>query len=203
MYTLLLYSNAPRRETVVREGMSVCEDRVIGSTLQSDGTKIAECITVTPFSSECSEFRQVYSSSHFIITTSHDQFSWFIIILELECTFTKSNGRQFRQVYSSFSLQSIHSQTLHENKHGMHHHQTGVISNWASLFIISFFQNHSSIPMKHARNCNYLHSLLPFQSLPKKAHSQSHTQRNYWRNNNQSSVLSISHNPSSRNDCSV
>ena len=59
--------------TVVREGMSVCEDRVLGSTLQSDDTRIAECITVTPFSSECCEFGQVYSSLHFIITTSHDQ----------------------------------------------------------------------------------------------------------------------------------
>ena len=32
------------RETVVREGMSVCEDRVIGSTLQSDVTHIHECM---------------------------------------------------------------------------------------------------------------------------------------------------------------
>ena len=31
------------RETVVREGMSACEGRVIGSTLQGDGTRIAEC----------------------------------------------------------------------------------------------------------------------------------------------------------------
>ena len=61
------------RVTVVREGMSVCEDRVIRSTLQSDVTRIAECHT--PNTSECSEFRQVYSSLHFIIITSHDQFS--------------------------------------------------------------------------------------------------------------------------------
>ena len=40
------------RETVVREGMSVCEDRVIGNTLQSDDTRITECGTVVPFSSE-------------------------------------------------------------------------------------------------------------------------------------------------------
>ena len=60
---------------MVREGMSACEDRVIGSTLQSDGMRITECTTVFSFSSECSEFRQVYSSVHFIITTSHDQFS--------------------------------------------------------------------------------------------------------------------------------
>ena len=44
------------RRTVVREGMSVCEDEVIGNTLQSDDTRIAECITVLS-SSECSEFR--------------------------------------------------------------------------------------------------------------------------------------------------
>ena len=30
------------RVTVVREGMSVCEDRVIGNTLQSDGTRTVE-----------------------------------------------------------------------------------------------------------------------------------------------------------------
>ena len=30
------------RVTVVREGMSVCEDRVIGNTLQSDGTRVVE-----------------------------------------------------------------------------------------------------------------------------------------------------------------
>ena len=62
------------RVTVVREGMSACEDRVIGNTLQSDGTRIEECTTVLSIS-ECSEFRQVYSSLHFIITTSHDQFT--------------------------------------------------------------------------------------------------------------------------------
>ena len=61
------------RVTVVREGMSVCEGRVDGSTLQRDGTRIKECNTVF-VSSECCEFRQVYSSVHFIITTSHDQF---------------------------------------------------------------------------------------------------------------------------------
>ena len=37
---------------MVREGMSVCEDRMIGSTLQSDGTRILECVTVISFSSE-------------------------------------------------------------------------------------------------------------------------------------------------------
>ena len=37
---------------MVREGMSVDEDRMIGNTLQNDGTRIEECTTVTPFSSE-------------------------------------------------------------------------------------------------------------------------------------------------------
>ena len=68
-----------KRVTVVREGMSVCEDRVIGNTLQSDATRKAECMTAiyTPIvcSRECSEFRQVYSSFLFIIITSHYQFS--------------------------------------------------------------------------------------------------------------------------------
>ena len=40
------------RVTVVREGMSVGEDRGIGNTLQSDETRIAECITEIPFSCE-------------------------------------------------------------------------------------------------------------------------------------------------------
>ena len=77
VWTALLRLNAYPlvRVTVVREGMSDCEDRVIGSTLQSDGTRILECTTGFPFSSERSEFRQVYSSIHFIITTSHYQFS--------------------------------------------------------------------------------------------------------------------------------
>ena len=39
------------RRTVVREGMSVCEDRGIRNTLQSDDTRIEECVTVS-FSSE-------------------------------------------------------------------------------------------------------------------------------------------------------
>ena len=61
--------------TVLREDMPVCEDRVKGNTLQSDGTRIDECPTAIPFSSEGCEFRQVYSLVHFIITTSHYQFS--------------------------------------------------------------------------------------------------------------------------------
>ena len=142
------------RVTVVRDGMSVCEGRTKGNTLQSDDMRIAECITVvnTVFNgSEGCESRQVYSSLHFIITTSHDQFTRFII-LETECKPTMLNGSQFRQVYISFSLQTIHSQTLHENKHRMHTHQTEVISNRANLLITSFFQNHSSIPRKNNRN---------------------------------------------------
>ena len=77
VWTVFLYLKdlSLLRVTVVREGMSVCEGRVMGNTLQSDGTRILECATVISFSSECSEFRQVYSSHHFIITTSHDQFS--------------------------------------------------------------------------------------------------------------------------------
>ena len=90
VWTVFLYLKdlSLLRVTVVREGMSVCEGRVMGNTLQSDGTRILECATVISFSSECSEFRQVYSSHHFIITTSHDQFTRFII-LEQERILTK------------------------------------------------------------------------------------------------------------------
>ena len=79
--------------------MSVCEDRVIGNTLQCDVKRVMECLAVTFNGSECSEFRQVYSSFHFIITTSHDQFSGSFMLIETECMLAKSNGSQFRQVY--------------------------------------------------------------------------------------------------------
>ena len=49
---LHLKAHALSRVTVVREGMSVSEDRVIGNTLQSDGTRTEECETAPPFSSE-------------------------------------------------------------------------------------------------------------------------------------------------------
>ena len=41
-----------RRITVLREGMSVGENRMTGNTLQSDDMGIAERSTVIPFSSE-------------------------------------------------------------------------------------------------------------------------------------------------------
>ena len=74
MVILLKKVKSLSRVTVMREGMSVGENGVIRGTLHSDGTRIAECTTVS-FSSECCEFRQVYSSFHSIITTSHYQFT--------------------------------------------------------------------------------------------------------------------------------
>ena len=50
-----------RRVTVVREGMSVGEGRVIGNTLKSDDTRRVECVTIVTFSSEYCKFGQVYS----------------------------------------------------------------------------------------------------------------------------------------------
>ena len=47
------------RVTVVREGMSIGEDRNNGTTLQSDGTRTEECAAEYPFSSERGEFGQV------------------------------------------------------------------------------------------------------------------------------------------------
>ena len=46
---------------------------------------------------------------------------------------------------------------------------------WANLFIIIIFENHSSIPMKHDRNCNSCYLHLQSQPLPKKEQYQSHT----------------------------
>ena len=60
---------------MVMEGKSSCNSKTEEPTLKSDVMRMKECTTVLPFSSECSEFRQVYSSLHLIITTSHDQFS--------------------------------------------------------------------------------------------------------------------------------
>ena len=58
VWTVFLFLKARplSRVTVVREGMSVCEDRVIGNTLQSDDTRTVECVTVLSISSEHSEF---------------------------------------------------------------------------------------------------------------------------------------------------
>ena len=97
MVFLCLNARSLSRTTAVREGMSISEVRGRGNTFQSDDTRITEWSAVFG-SSEWSEFRQVYSSFHFIIITSHDQFSWIFIVLETECTITKSNGSQFRQI---------------------------------------------------------------------------------------------------------
>ena len=53
VWMVVLYSKACSlsRVTVVRVGMSVREERMIGNTLQSDDAREAECITA--FSSEC------------------------------------------------------------------------------------------------------------------------------------------------------
>lgn len=70
-----------------------------------------------------------------ITVTSHDQRSIVVIDIKSEGTLSTLNGGQFRQVYSSFSLQSIHSQSQRENNHGMNHHQTGRIATQPSLFV--------------------------------------------------------------------
>ena len=47
--TGILVQRAVDRATVVRESMSACEDGIMRSTLQSDGTRKLECTTVSPF----------------------------------------------------------------------------------------------------------------------------------------------------------
>ena len=81
---------------MVREGMSVGEDGVIGKTLQRDDTRIVECVTAIG-SREGNEFRQVYSSLRLCITTAHDQFSR-VLIAEHEYIFTQLYGGQFWQI---------------------------------------------------------------------------------------------------------
>ena len=97
-------------------------------------------------------------------------------------------------------FQTNHSQMQHNNNERMNVYQTEEISNWASLFIISFHQKHYSMPRKHDRSSHSLYSNLPFQSLPEKGDGQSHTRNNQRRTRSQSSIPSISHNPSSRID---
>ena len=120
----------------------------------NDGTRKLECTVFPSVVSEVSlgkSIHQFISSSPLRMINSVE-----IITMNQNACLTKLNGSQFRQVYSSLSLQYIHSQIQHENNSRMQTHQTEVISNWASLFITSFFDNHSSIPMKHDRSCNYL-----------------------------------------------
>ena len=76
VWTLFFFAKAfdMQRDTIETAGMSVCEDRAIGNTLQSDGTRILEGATL-PKSSEYREFWQIYSSLHFTIFTPHYQFS--------------------------------------------------------------------------------------------------------------------------------
>ena len=72
VWTLFFFAKAfdMQRDTIETAGMSVCEDRAIGNTLQSDGTRILEGATL-PKSSEYREFWQIYSSLHFIMFTPH------------------------------------------------------------------------------------------------------------------------------------
>ena len=167
-------------------------------TFKNDVFRIRESRTAHVIISKWCEFRQVYSSLHRWITTSHDQFSWIVTSLKTEWFKTQSNGSQFWQIYSSFSLHIIYSQILHENTYRMHDHQTGVISNWASLFIIPLRNTHSSVPMKRDRNCNSIDSILPFRSFPSNPRFQSYIRNSQRRNHSQSSILLLFHNSSKR-----
>ena len=60
---------------MVMEGKSSCNLRTEEPTFKGDLMRIKECTTVILFSCECSELGQVYSLVHFIITTSHYQFT--------------------------------------------------------------------------------------------------------------------------------
>ena len=87
-------------------------------------------------------------SIHLTRNTSHDQRVSIVILVELECTTTHLNGSQFRQVYSITHITINHSQTQHENNHGMPFHQNWVIWEKACLVITLCEWEHSSTPMK-------------------------------------------------------
>ena len=91
--------------------------------------------------SEVSEGKSIHQSSLPNIT-SHYKGRWFII-KKAECILAKSNGSQFRQIYSLLSLQAIHSLTQDEKKERMQNYQIEVISISVDLFINS--NNHNSL----------------------------------------------------------
>ena len=90
--------------------------------------------------SEVSFGKSIHQSSLPNIT-SH--YKGGISILKSECINAKSNGSQFRQIYSLLSLQAIHSLTQDEKNKGMHDYQIEVISISVNLFINS--NNHHSL----------------------------------------------------------
>ena len=73
-------------------------------------------------------------------STHHSHFKQFTLKCNTrtitECLPIKLNGSQFRQIYSSFSLQATHSQIQHESNYRMHYYQTEWKSIQANLFFI-------------------------------------------------------------------
>ena len=92
------------------EGMSTTHTTLIVRTLERDIARVLE--RVVAFSSDesrldCSErgeSGQIYHSYNPITVTSHDQRRVAVIDIKSEGILTTLHGRQFRQVYSSFSL---------------------------------------------------------------------------------------------------
>ena len=117
--------------------MSSCEKAVQRTTLKNDTTRVTERITAFLRSGENGEFGQVYSSPPVIRLTSHDQQGVFINI-KTACIITESNGSQFGQVYSSFSVWSDHFQRSQKDTQRMNNIPAELTSNWASLFINLF-----------------------------------------------------------------
>ena len=131
-------------------------------------------------------------SNHLKGTTSHDQCTWSIVIVESEYPSVHYNGFQFRQVYSFRWRRKSHFQTQHENKPGMHIRRW-VIWEKACLVITLHKWEYSSTPTKHNRNH-------PFEPFPKHPHSQPQPQCNQRRNQNRSSGISFSDSSSNGND---
>ena len=119
----------------------------------------------------------------------------------LKCIISTLEGFQARQIYCIHSSHKRNSQTQRKGNSQRNGLQTKAISALASLFIISFPFMDSAIRIRwHIWSCRNDPPLFQSRSLPEMAHSQWHTRNSQRRIDTQSSILSVSHSPSRRND---
>ena len=157
-YTSSLFLNAQGRSTLARRGASSRELWSWRLALKSDVMRISEGFALLAVCHERMEFRQIYSSFHITVTTSYQQLTWFIILIETACVFPQLNGYQLRQIYASFSFWDSHCQIQHENSCGMHLYQVGWKSIQAGLFFtLDSMHPLSSTKAEHSSNTLYLH----------------------------------------------
>ena len=123
-------------------------------------------------------------SVHIHEITSHYQCAW-IIILELKCTKTHSNGSQFRQVYSITPITINHPQTQHENTYRMHQNRTLVI--WEKASLVNHSHNSQTLSNTtsghfsndHSPNLSDLREGKSIQSLTSQSNTLNHNTRTF------------------------